>query len=202
MSNDHTNQNIVVLSRAWAPFFVLVVLLHLRLTVSATGSGRLRHRLKSARCGRTDVGWWFKSNKQNQNKKDTRLDVLLFWLSLLDLNQRKILLCENKHVNVLSYTNDHTNQNIVALSQGPSPFFALLVLLHLRLPASATGGGQLRCRLKSAKGGRTHISRWGKADRAKKAKRKSRSFDLLFFLALLVGLEPTTYGLTVRRSTD
>ena len=83
-----------------------------------------------------------------------------------------------------------------------APFLLLLVLLHLRLPASATGGGRLRCRLKSAKGGRTHISRWSKADREKKAKRKSRSFDLLFFLALLVGLEPTTYGLTVRRSTD
>ena len=31
--------------------------------------------------------------------------------------------------------------------------------------------------------------------------KKTRSEDLVF-LALLVGLEPTTYGLTVRRSTD
>ena len=56
--------------------------------------------------------------------------------------------------------------------------------------------------INSPQSGRTDISRWGKAGREKKAKRKSRSFDLLFFLALLVGLEPTTYGLTVRRSTD
>ena len=43
--------------------------------------------------------------------------------------------------------NDHTNQNIVALGQGWSPFLALLVLLHLRFAASATGSAQLRCRL-------------------------------------------------------
>ena len=42
----------------------------------------------------------------------------------------------------------------------------------------------------------------GQGRQGEKPKRKSRSFDLLFFLALLVGLEPTTYGLTVRRSTD
>ena len=71
-----------------APSLLLVTLLFLRLPPPATGSGRLRHRLKSAKGGCTDIGWWFKSNKQNQNKKDTRLDVLLFWLSLLDLNQR------------------------------------------------------------------------------------------------------------------
>ena len=47
---------------------------------------------------------------------------------------------------------------------------------------------------------RTHISRWGKASREKKAKRKSRSFDLLFFLALLVGLEPTE-NIALRKQT-
>ena len=62
-----------------------------------------------------------------------------------------------------------------------------------RSPSSQIKVRQGRC---------TDISRWGKAGREKKPKRKSRSFDLLFFLALLVGLEPTTYGLTVRRSTD
>ena len=87
-------------------------------------------------------------------------------------------------------TADPLSLRDIPLTGGHPPRF----LWHCqRSPSSQIKVRQGRC---------TDISRWGKAGREKKAKRKSRSFDLLFFLALLVGLEPTTYGLTVRRSTD
>ena len=88
MSNDHTNQNIVVLSRAWAPFFVLVVLLHLRLAVSATGSASAPMQINIRRAA--DCPWAAGQGQQGEKgkKKSRSFDLLSFWLSLLDLNQR------------------------------------------------------------------------------------------------------------------
>ena len=72
-----------------APSLLLVTLLFLRLPASATGGGRLRHRLKSARGGCTAGGRWDKASREKKAKRKAgQKTCFSFWLSLLDLNQR------------------------------------------------------------------------------------------------------------------
>ena len=137
-----------------------------RFAVSAAGSAQLHPRLTAA-ARRTAVGSWGKASREkSQKEKAGLLTCSSFWLSLLDSGQRPY---ESKY-----------SRKPVGLG---TPFLLLLTLLHLRLPASATGGGRLRCRLKSAKGGRTDVGWWFKSNKQNQ-KNNSRPFGLLLFFWL------------------